>query len=351
MTIRVRLLRANHGDCILVSHVSADGTFNLLIDGGNPATFKHGPRLRYDGELCLVLDEIKAKNQVIDLAILTHIDDDHIGGLIRAFEASGYLQDLVKTIWFNSSKYVTDYFDHVEIPENDVRLSDESPETSAQQGKALEDLLEDIGCERRSIVKAGQVISQGPFTFTILSPNENNLRKLLRVWPYDGETSETSGKETDHSLSFDEILVDDEFKEDASFTNGSSIAFIVEADEKFMLFLGDAHDKTVVESLTSLDFSREKKLSVDLVKISHHGSQHNTSTEFLEMIEAKKFLISTDGSRHGLPDKRTIARILSSSEEGTVCFNYDSVIKSLLLPNEVELYSQRLHALNEEIEP
>jgi beta-lactamase superfamily II metal-dependent hydrolase len=350
MTIRVRLLRANHGDCILVSHESADGTFNLLIDGGNPATFRHGPRLRYDGELCVVLDEIKKMNQVIDLAILTHIDDDHIGGLIRAFETSGYLQDLVKAIWFNSSKYVTDYFSHDEIPENDVRLSDVSPDTSAQQGKALEDLLEDIGCERRAIVKAGQVISQGPFTFRILSPNESDLRKLLRVWPYDGEAPETTGKETDHSLSFDEIWADDEFKEDVSFTNGSSIAFIAEADGKSMLFLGDAHDKTVVESLKSLDFSSEKKLSVDLVKISHHGSQHNTSTEFLEMIEAKKFLISTDGSRHGLPDKRTIARILSYSEEGLIYFNYSCVIESLLLPSEISSYSCRLHSLTEKIE-
>lgn len=349
MAISVRLLRANHGDCILVSHISAEGTFNLLIDGGNPETFKYGSSLRYNGDLCLALDEIKAKNQVIDLVILTHIDDDHIGGLLRAFEAPGYLRDLVKSIWFNSSKKITDHFNYTEIPENDVLLNDDSPETSARQGKALDDLLEEIGCERMPIIKAGQVIPKGPFKFIILSPNESNLKQLLHVWPYEAESAETAGAATDHSLSFEDIWAVDEFKEDSSPPNGSSIAFIAEAEGKSMLFLGDAHDKTVVESLQSLGYCSESKLNVELVKVSHHGSKHNTSENFLAMINAGRYLISTDGSRHGLPDKRTIARILVSTADGTICFNYGSVIESLLLPHEVEVYSNRLHELSEEI--
>ncbi len=349
MTISVRLLRANHGDCILVSHISAEGTFNLLIDGGNPATFKYGPRLRYDGDLCIILDKIKAENQAIDLVIITHIDDDHIGGLLRAFEAPGYLQEMVKSVWYNSSKNITDYFDHPEIPDNDVILQNESSETSVQQGKDFEALLEEIGCEQIPIVIAGQVITKGPFKFTILSPNESNLQQLLRVWPYEGETSETSGTTTDHSLSLKEIWDSDEFREDASFMNGSSIAFIAEADGKSMLLLGDAHDKTIVESLQSLGFCSESKLNVDVVKISHHGSKYNTSTNFLAMINTGRYLISTDGSHHGLPDKRTIARILTSSVDAIVCFNYGPVVENLLLPREVDLFSKRLHILNEEV--
>lgn len=30
----VRILEANHGDCILVSHEGASGIINILIDGG-----------------------------------------------------------------------------------------------------------------------------------------------------------------------------------------------------------------------------------------------------------------------------------------------------------------------------
>lgn len=291
MTIAVRLLQANHGDCILVSHTSEDKVFNLLIDGGNPATFSHGPRLRYKGELRLVLDEMKEKNQSIDLAILTHIDDDHIGGMLRAFETPGYLCDMVKNIWFNSSKNITDHFNHIEIPANNIPLKCDDPETSIKQGKTLEGLLKKIGCEQSSIIKVGQIINKGPFKFTILSPSESNLQKLLCLWPHEGESSKTAGTSTDYSLSFEEIWNTDKFQEDESISNGSSIAFILEADGKAMLFLGDAHNKTVVESLGDLKYCKDNKLKLDLVKMSHHGSKHNTSKKLLEMLDVEKYLI------------------------------------------------------------
>ncbi|MGL5489270.1 MAG: MBL fold metallo-hydrolase, partial [Shewanella sp.] len=108
MSIKVRILSANHGDCILVTHEDSDGVFNLMIDGGNSATFKWGTAQRHKGALCVVLDELKEKGQCIDLAILTHIDDDHIGGFLNAFKATGYLNEMVKSIWFNSSRLITD---------------------------------------------------------------------------------------------------------------------------------------------------------------------------------------------------------------------------------------------------
>ncbi len=42
MGISVRVLQANHGDCFLVSYKSSDSVYNLLIDGGNSATFMFG---------------------------------------------------------------------------------------------------------------------------------------------------------------------------------------------------------------------------------------------------------------------------------------------------------------------
>jgi hypothetical protein len=47
------------------------------------------------------------------------------------------------------------------------------------------------------------------------------------------------------------------------------------------------------------------------VKLSHHGSKYSLSKEFLSLIDCQQFLISTDGSRYGLPHKATLARILT----------------------------------------
>jgi beta-lactamase superfamily II metal-dependent hydrolase len=349
MGVVVRVLEANHGDSILVSHEGASGTVNILIDGGTSTTFKHGPRQRYDGALCKVLDELKNKGQHIDLAVLTHIDDDHIHGLIKAFERPDYLSKLVKSIWFNSSRLITQHFNAAEIPENNILLADDSPQTSGRQGKEFEALLDEIGCDRTPLIKVGQVHNLGPFKLTVLSPSQNQLERLLHKWPSEEESGATAAHDNDYDLSLEEIWGADEFKSDSSVYNGSSIAFLLEVDNTKMLFLGDAHDHLVVESLRELGFNEKNKLHLDLVKVSHHGSQYNISSEFLSLLQSSRYIISTNGSRHGLPNKRAIARIIKETD-GQICFNYSEVIKPLLLGHEVEDYSARLEALDKELQ-
>lgn len=348
MGVTVRVLKANHGDCILVSHEGDLGTVNILIDGGTSMTFKYGPRQRYDGALAKVLDEIKNKGQHIELVILTHIDDDHIHGLIKAFETAGYLGELVKSIWFNSSRLITQHFSVTEIPENNILLTDNSPQTSVMQGKELEALLDEIGCERAPLIMAGQVHRVGPFKLTVISPGQNQLECLLHKWPSGSESGATAAHDNDYQLSLKEIWEADEFESDSSVYNGSSIAFLLEVDNTKMLFLGDAHDQVIVKSIKELGFSRTNKLHLDLVKISHHGSQYNTSSEFLSLLRSSRYVISTNGSKHGLPNKRAIARIIKETD-GQILFNYSGVIKPLLLEDEVGNYACRLEALNEEI--
>lgn len=348
MAIIVQILKANHGDSILVSHEGSSSVFNILIDGGPSATFKHGPRQRYAGALCKALDELKDKGQYVDLAILTHIDDDHINGLIKAFENPDYLPQLVKSIWFNSSRSITQYFNVSEFSENNILLADDSPLTSVKQGKDLENLLDEIGCVRSPLIIAGQVYNVGPFTLKILSPDRSQLEKLLHEWPTENEQGVTSSHDNDYHLSLNDIWADDKFEPDRSIYNGSSIAFILEADDKKMLFLGDAHNQSVVDNLRALGYSDTNKIKVNLVKISHHGSQYNTSSELLALLDSPCYVISTDGSKHGLPNKRTIARIIKSTN-GIIFFNYENVISSMLSPHEAEHYSSRLKFLNDEM--
>lgn len=348
MAIFVRILKANHGDCILVSHEGSLSAFNILIDGGPSMAFKHGLRQRYKGALCKVLDDLKEKGQHVDLVILTHIDDDHINGLIKAFEDPEYLPQLVKAIWFNSSRLITQHFKVPEISENNILLADDSPLTSVQQGKDLEKLLDEIQCVRAPPIMAGQVYNVGPFTLKVLSPERSQLERLLHKWPIEGESGTTSSHDNDYGLSLSEIWAEDKFVSDPSIYNGSSIAFLLESDGRKMLFLGDAHDQVVASNIRALGYSDTNKLKLDLVKISHHGSQYNTSSETLSLLDSPCYAISTDGTKHGLPNKRTIARIIKATN-GKIFFNYSHVIPPLLLPDEVESFSSRLDVLDEEI--
>ena len=350
MGVTVKVLEANHGDCILISHKNkALSSFNILIDGGPATNFKYGPRQRFKGPLCKLLDNIKSQGEKIDLLILTHIDDDHINGLIKAFETPGYLSELVKSVWFNSSRLITKHFNVPDIDENNIRLADNSPQTSVQQGKDLEKLLDEMGCDRAPLIKAGQIHNVGPFKLTVLSPIETHLEGLLHKWPSESDSSSTSPHHNDYQLSLKEIWESDGFKEDKSVYNGSSIAFLLELDNIKMLFLGDAHDNVVLDNIKKLGFSKTNKLQLDLVKVSYHGSHYNTSNELLSLLQSSRYIISTDGSRHGLPNKRTIARIIKETD-GKIHFNYSDIVNKLLLKHEVNDYSSRLEALKMEIQ-
>lgn len=83
------------------------------------------------------------------------------------------------------------------------------------------------------------------------------------------------------------------------------------------LLAADAFPEVIARSL---DLSVE----IAVFKLSHHGSQANTSVSLLNAIRCKKFLISTDGSIHHHPDQALIARILEHVPNPEFIFNYEN---------------------------
>ncbi|BAF71688.1 hypothetical protein [Sulfurovum sp. NBC37-1] len=135
-----------------------------------------------------------------------------------------------------------------------------------------------------------------------------------------------------------------EFEEDKSLPNGSSIAFILEIGDKKILFLGDSHPSVIIDGLKELRYSNRNKLEIDFMKVSHHGSKANTSNELLEIIKCDKFIISTDGSKHGLPNKETLARIINKHSGCKIYFTYPDLIKKIF--SEKELNNGLFEALD-----
>ncbi|MGI3200864.1 hypothetical protein ACRJ4W_24940 [Streptomyces sp. GLT-R25] len=65
------------------------------------------------------------------------------------------------------------------------------------------------------------------------------------------------------------------------------------------------------------------RMHVDLLKVAHHGSDHNLSNELLDLIDCDRYLISTSGARHDHPNEIAIARILKhGGVEKELVFNY-----------------------------
>lgn len=329
-----KLLRANNGDSIHLRTKDEKGRFcNILIDGGTREThsYKNKKGKTEHGELKQLIEHIKSQNEFIDLLILTHVDDDHIGGILKWFEQDADAKDLVKRVWFNSGRLIFEHFQQKEIEENLLKIRDtSSSDTSIAQGVTFEDFIEENNIWDRRIIKNGDEFNLFGLKFTILSPSNDKLQSLLCKWEKEYPILNTS-RTSDYSLSLSDLIKSDYFKEDDSIHNGSAIAFVVEKQGKSVLFLSDAHPQTIIDSLVSLGYSPENPLKVDFVKLSHHGSKSNTCIELLNLIQSENFIISSNGSKHKLPDKRCLARIIKSKEQVTLHFNYPELSSNIFI--------------------
>jgi len=353
MDIAIDVLKAHEGECILITLNDCGKKYRILVDGGVYDTYS-------DILKCKLQPIFNNENDQIDLLVITHIDDDHIGGIKEIFEDSSLseimLKKKIRRIWFNSAEVIADFIDgksHEEYSDRLVTIiKDDETKISVSSGNCLEREIKKLGIEL-DIIKMPQVNTDIPkTTLTILSPTTKKIEILHKEWPVP--ETKISLEVGDYERTVGEILDDDNDKcSDSNNFNGASIAFILEFKGKKILMLGDAHDNIIRESLESLGYSKFKKLKVNIVKVSHHASNNNTSKKFIEMIECDKYIISSDGTRRNVPGKKCICRILKySSIQTKIYFNYN-IIEDIFATNCTEkdkLYKSRCIYLTKELE-
>jgi len=325
--MEVKFFSVGCGDAISIRFLGSDRVFhNILIDGGeerNENNYKNGIKKE--------IDAIIKRKEIIDLWIITHIDDDHIGGILRfIYENNTTKQvDISKTIfWYN---YANEDYD-TRITKSDYK--------NVPQAILLRDYLKSHSKLEESITTATEPIDFYGAKITILSPNQQRFEALVEKWKNEEMKEDVKRKVEEKkrkmnipkyqsAKSYDyDTKVDDfdltQFEEDKKPENGSSIAFIFEYSGKCFLFLADSFPSVIVESLTNLGFTEENKLILDVMQVAHHGSKGNTSNELLKLISFKedaKFVISANSINvHKLPNKETMSRIIRHFPEQKVQF-------------------------------
>ncbi len=313
------ILPAFHGDCIIVkTYDLANNEFIILIDGGTSSTFKYS------------LKTALANISHINLLVLTHIDSDHIGGLINFFKSSLINKIVIDEIWVNHP-------DIIEVNDGET--------ISTGQGDKLINLI-NIKLPKTNVLSISNDIDQidkEGNNFIILSPTQEISSELYHVW----KMKRKNMIDEKVNISFDikvydrtlEELSKQPFKPDTrvleDIYNASSIAFLLLCRDVSILFLADSRPEVIYHRLIELGYSIEKPLVVDYVKVSHHGSLNNTSQELLSLIKCNNYIISTNGGTadHKLPSRETIAKLVYNSnrseDELKIYFNYsvESLIK------------------------
>ena len=313
--ITVEALPAGYGDCLLISCPVGRRTWRLLVDTGP------------DECLATLVDRLKAiplnarGRRRIDLAVISHIDHDHIGGAARLFAGTSLKLEF-GDIWFNApSPPVT----------RGVR---EGVGLAAVIGDAGRGLPWNLAFGGRDVVTGPEKFvevsgKRGEPRITLLSPTRQTLDALYRVWAK--ELPNVKMPLEPASIDFPrggldvEALASRVTPEDRAPANGSSIAFLLEHRGASALLTADAFPSVLQRALAALATSRRQPLpwALDLIKLSHHGSRANTTSKLLETVRACHILVSTNGAIFGHPDQEGIARVLASGTPGReVWFNF-----------------------------
>nr|NLI50959.1 hypothetical protein [Propionibacterium sp.] len=343
----VEMLPAGHGDCLWIEY-GDHPVRRILIDGGPAHAY---PALR---ERIL---RLPSEDRHFELLVVTHIDADHIEGIIRLLGDSETLGCTFGRIWFNGRDQLNAIPDPTGQPLGSV------------EGEMLGVLIADYA--RRTGMDVWNVGFDGAVAFdreqaalpwvdlpgacrlTLLSPTLDALLELKYRWRTElkkahvvsgdvaalraklaadrrlrplgdvlgGVTGEESADEPENTALPDalggdsgEARGDAPFGCDTSRAKGSSIALLLEypADDPQvrLLLAGDAWPSVLEESLHRL--RPDGRLAVDGFKVAHHASVANITEGLLAKLACRHYLISTSGACFEHPHARCVELLLAA---------------------------------------
>ena len=376
--IKIHMFKASYGDSLLVQ-VEKKGkeTINIMIDCG----FFYEPN---------ILPNLKRllKKQALNRFVITHYDSDHINSAAKFLEENGNYNEekIVKIdqIWLNTFKHLQFSNKSAEELNNAEKVKVKNYVSEMSSKVTTENTEGDIGAKQATIL--GKKILEKNYPWNIdtdeeaicienlkdvdisedvklhlLTPNKERLENLedefiselslmgldpntdtifddaFELFNLNKEKDNTNGgnisssEKTINPRTIDLFSKGENYVKDNAIGNGSSISFILEVENKKVLFLADAFAEDVIESIKK-KYTEESEYPIffDAVKISHHGSFRNNSPELFKVIDSNNFLFSTNGKHqsHVHPDVETISCIINRKlpdkvTKRNLIFNYD----------------------------
>jgi len=320
---QLEAIQANEGDCFLLHYDGGDKRGLILIDGGSGSTYNDFLKPR--------LLQLKGKAPALNLrmVIVSHIDADHITGVLDLFRHLNKLREdglplpfKIGTLWYNafsklmtahgaaiSSPVVTAAVEGSVPPLPDLEEPVQAVVASVKQGDDLrrfassittlnkEDSGEPIMCPGKGT--RSYKIAPG-LTFTIIGPCEAELNGLEQEWK---KSKVKKAGASEQSVAADYL--------NRTVPNLSSIVILAtktEADGRAfrMLLTADAGGDLILDSLKRLELlDADGKIKVDLLKVQHHGSNHSVDEAFFRRVLADSYVISGNG-KHRIPHRDTL---------------------------------------------
>ena len=343
----IKTFESGAGDCIflVMKDEKDDSCFHIMID-------------------CNVLtDEIKAyiRDELykrIDVLIVTHIDSDHANGITKLMRNPDFADMQIGMILFNGFQPQT------EQPQTLPQKTVEKLQTVAEllpptvdeafqktNGMDAACLITELNKHpqwkavwRQTPILAGETMPLGNNEkwgrLRVLSPTQDAMDNLLHDVKLEYAKRLSSAPPNEDFLDQDkyyelmlrlaelrkrpsfarktnaEAITKEKLNKSAKIdaeengvtnANKASLAFCWEGGEevKRILLMGDAVSSQVVNELNGIENGR---IWFEAVKVSHHGSKHNTSIELNTKVDSAHYFF-TGGKDNEGPDIETVAKI------------------------------------------
>ncbi len=321
MPTTIHMLKADIGDAFIIDVKEGEESFTMVVDGGPRRSMR------------TVVTAIEALER-IDMMVLTHYDSDHIGGILEYLTTNKEKAKLINKYWIN-------------CPHIRVRMDNK---VSASEMATLKTFFEQLEAEGAEVDWREEVLQGMTYTspnglvkLEVITPTKDSRK--LNEEAYDKDMAKRKISAARVLMDYDTPLQDlAKMKTPSSkqVVNNASISFIMETPDCRILMLGDVQSGDVYKYLTELregeTYSKEHKLKVDYVKVPHHGSRYNLTSELLDIIDCDNYLISTCGgeevaegkdTKYNHPDRMTIAKILlhegrNKGNKINLYFNYNN---------------------------
>jgi hypothetical protein len=312
MLFSLEVLRAKHGDCLLLHYGDPEDPKLILIDGGPTGVYKDALKPRLE-ELC----KERGGKLTLEMVMVSHLDSDHIRGIVELSNAlaaepptlAGEYK--VKTLWENTFADViagngTPAEAGVADPPAELQKASVASVGEGRQVRDNARLLhwtENEGFDGLVTApddKGVKVDGFDPLKLTVVGPRQAELEELRKEWAK--KTKDLKEAKPAEAAEIAEYL-------DESVYNLSSIVCVAEIEGKRMLLTGDARGDKVLLGLEAAKLLPAKgKMELDVLKVPHHGSFRNLECDFFERLPAPHLVISANG-KDGNPDIPTLEMI------------------------------------------
>lgn len=364
--MKITILPSEKGDCLLVE--SRDG-LAILADGGMRGSYTRHVRP--------FLGEWAAAGGQLDLVYVSHVDQDHIAGVLQLLEdmvlwrvhdhklANGKPTKApafarppsVARIWHNAFKRL--------VPDNPEAIATmlaarANTLSSSTQPRALKlaaayrnianSIPEAIKVSRRiaadqlniplnaefggklAMVRPSKPVIRlkpgGSLEIRVLGPFEKDLEILRAYWkawlqnPKNAKSVKGLDdwlEKHDPGLAGVGLDVDDELghRDNVTEPNLASLMLLLEEKQPDgrvvrAIMTGDGHHEDILAGLEHHGrLAPGGGLHVDVLKVQHHGSEHNLDRDFVKRITADHYLLCGNGE-HKNPDLRVLGVLLDS---------------------------------------